>query len=459
MDDRMKLKIAYLAIAGIGLALLTVMSSCSKQNIVSDKKITCTPDSFMLLPDSSNQAALNLQVHIPKHYFSKRSRLFVIPVLTDSDSIVAKYKPIVLDAPIYRRKMERKWILDSIADPYDSIAQRVTNTKVDLSVLYNDTITLPANFHKGSLVAVASADGCGECRAISHTKIADVFRPEIKKQLHLNWMMHTFEIKPKIREGKGVARLEFVINKYDINLKMSNNQAELDHMLSDIAPVLSDSLATLTSLGIYGLASADGPLKFNTPLSRNRANSALKWLLAHIENGDKVKKIARIGSRPEGWQPVLDAMVAAGDADSTMVKNILTRYANFNDDVQERYIRRLPIWNSIKKKYLQKSRSVEYTYTYIIKNFTTDEEMLQMYELRPDAFSEDEFLHVAQIAESAEKQKLVYETTLKYYPMSKIAANNLAILLENEGKVDEAEEILNRQKAEETKNSPKALSE
>lgn len=223
MDDRMKLKIAYLAIAGIGLALLTVMSSCSKQNIVSDKKITCTPDSFMLLPDSSNQAALNLQVHIPKHYFSKRSRLFVIPVLTDSDSIVAKYKPIVLDAPIYRKKMERKWVLDSIADPYDSIAQGVTDTKVDLSVLYNDTITLPANFRKGSLVAVASADGCGECRAISHTKIADVFRPEIKKQLHLNWMMHTFEIKPKIREGKGVARLEFAINKFDINLKMSNN--------------------------------------------------------------------------------------------------------------------------------------------------------------------------------------------------------------------------------------------
>ena len=323
----MKLKIVYLAIVGAGLALIVAMSSCSNQSMASDKKITCTPDSFMLMPDSSNQAALNLQVHIPKHYFSKRSRLFVIPVLTDSDSIVAKYKPIVLDAPIYSRKMERKWVLDSIADPYDSIAQRVTNTKVDLSVLYNDIITLPANFHKGSLVAVASADGCGECRAISHTKIADVFRPEIKKQLHLNWMKHTFEIKPKIRKGKGVARLEFAINKYDINLKMSNNQAELDHMLSDIAPVLSDSLATLTSLGIYGLASADGPLKFNTPLSRNRANSALKWLLAHIENGDKVKKIARIGSRPEGWQPVLDAMVAAGDADSTLVKNILTRYA------------------------------------------------------------------------------------------------------------------------------------
>ena len=71
MDDRMKLKIVYLAIAGVGLALLTTMSSCSKQNIVSDKKITCTPDSFMLLPDSGNQAALNLRF-ISRSIISRR---------------------------------------------------------------------------------------------------------------------------------------------------------------------------------------------------------------------------------------------------------------------------------------------------------------------------------------------------------------------------------------------------
>lgn len=43
--------------------------------------------------------------------------------------------------------------------------------------------------------------------------------------------------------------------------------------------------------------------------------------------------------------------------------------------------------------------------------------------------------------------------------MSKIAANNLAILLEKEGKVDVAEKILNRQKVEETLISQKALTE
>ena len=42
MNDRMKLNIVYLAIAGVAMALLMAMSSCSNQNIVSDKKITCT---------------------------------------------------------------------------------------------------------------------------------------------------------------------------------------------------------------------------------------------------------------------------------------------------------------------------------------------------------------------------------------------------------------------------------
>lgn len=437
-----KLNIAYLIGAGAIIGLLIALTSCSRQGFESERMITCMPDTLKLQPDSSNRAALNLQVNIPKYYFSKRSRLFIVPVLADSDSIVAKYKPLVLDAPIYSKKAERKHVLTNETDPYADIAQKIADCNQDISVNYSDTITLPAHFQKGTLMAVASTDGCGECRAISRSKMADVYRPVVKKKLNLHWMEHQFVVKPKIREGRGVARLEFVINRYDINLNLSNNQRELDHMLGDIAPVLSDSLATLTSLNINGLASADGPLKINIPLSRNRANSALQWLLAHTENANKVTKVARIGSRPEGWQPVLDAMVADGNADSVQVKKILTQYAGFNDDVQEKYIRRLSVWNIIKQRYLQKSRSVEYAYTYRIKNFTTDAEMLQMFQKRPDAFSEEEFLHVAQIAKDVALQKKVYETTLRFYPQSEIAANNLAILLEKEGKVEAAEAIL-----------------
>ena len=74
----------------------------------------------------------------------------------------------------------------------------------------------------------------------------------------------------------------------------------------------------------------------------------------------------------------------------------------------------------------------------------------------------DKMLKVAaycRVSTDEEEQEQVYETTLKYYPMPKIAANNLAILLEKEGKDDVAEEIMNRQKVEETLISQKALAE
>ena len=63
-----------------------------------------------------------------------------------------------------------------------------------------------------------------------------------------------------------MANLQFVINKYDINLEMGNNRNELDDMVAKLAPVLNDTLATLTSLEIIGMASADGPLAFNKPI-------------------------------------------------------------------------------------------------------------------------------------------------------------------------------------------------
>ena len=77
-------------------------------------------------------------------------------------------------------------------------------------------------------------------------------------------------------------------------------------------------------------------------------------------------------------------MVAAdGHKDTLKVKEILDKYNAENDDVAERYIRRLSCWGDIREKYLQKDRKVEYEYTYTIKSFTTDRELLEMYEKRP----------------------------------------------------------------------------
>ena len=164
--------------------------------------------------------------------------------------------------------------------------------------------------------------------------------------------------------------------------------------------------------------------------------------------GDEVQRLIKVGSRPEGWQPVWAAMAADGHPDAGKLKAILDRYADQNDDVTERYIRRLACWKDIRDRYLQKDRKVEYVYTYTLRSFTTDAELKDMYRKRPDAFNEEELLRVATLAATDEERKQVYMMIVKRFPESAIAVNNLAVLCPREGKEEEAVEVLKSYKAD-----------
>ena len=102
-----------------------------------------------------------------------------------------------------------------------------------------------------------------------------------------------------------MANLQFAINRHGIDLAMGNNRAELENMVNTLAPVLNDSLATVNSLDIYGMASADGSLAFNTALARNRAESARKWLVNRLAIRPEVQRLMSVGSRPEDGSPCL----------------------------------------------------------------------------------------------------------------------------------------------------------
>lgn len=410
--------------------------------------VRVTPSPCSVTPDSAGQACLDATFCIPAHYFNRRSRLIIVPQLVKQDSVWDEYVPLVVDAPIYGKKLERRRRLEGFQDPYARERQVVDKTSRALSIPYHQAVSLPEEAEGGRIVAVVTTDGCGECTGIDTVEVAAVSIPttliEPKKELKLNWIEPQFKVRPKIREGKGEALLQFLINRHDINLELGRNKDEMEKMLSTLQPIVADSLATLASVAIDGMASADGSLAFNTLLAKNRANSAKDWLVARLGIDRQTRQCFRVGSRPEGWQPVLRAMVADQNPDSVAVKDILTRYAAENDDVQERYIRRLPCWNTIKEKYLQKDRKVEYVYTYSIRSFTTDSEMLAMYGTRPDAFNEEELLRVSTLKAAPAEKKEVYATLLHYFPQSAVAANNLAVLLLREGKQDEAEAVLKR---------------
>lgn len=426
-----------------GACLCTV--SCATPQKTVDAPVTATPAPYVLTPGTDNRAEMELTFHIPEKTLSKRSRLIIVPRLMVGDSLYSECTPLVVDASIYADKLRRRIVLEGYEDPYGSRKQLIDKPAAAFTLPYRETLTLPASADTARVEAIVTTDGCGQCTGIDTIEVASL----VRQAVYVDWMAVTFaapskKAAAKVVHGQGEARLQFAINLYDIDLSLGNNRAELDSMLQDLRPVLTDSLATVNSFTITGMASADGSLKFNTVLARNRANAAMQFVAQQLSLTEEQTAAIRIGSRPEGWQPVLLAMKRDGHPDTVRVADILQRLADKDDDAQERLIRRLPCWKDIREKYLAKDRKVEYTYTYTIRSFTTDSEVRDMYPKRPDAFNEEELLHAASLMETDAEKMDVYRTLLARFPDCEPAINNLAYLYVKAGRMDEARALLQK---------------
>ena len=425
----------YILLAGL---VPFALGGCS-----SGKQISVSPSDVVLMPDASRTVDLDVTLNVPRKAFSRRSRLIVVPQLLSGDKALVECTPVVLDAPVYRKKMKRREDLSGYQDPMGGKAQAI-DRKRTYSIPYKETVSVPDSVAGGRIVAVLTEDGCGQCSAVDTLDMAAVSNPLtlLPMDMKLCMIEPEFVVRPKIMEGRGEARLQFHVNRYDIDMDLASNRREMETMLERLKDIATDTLATLNSVSIVGMASVDGSYALNDRLAKNRADAARKWLFLQFPFTKAQQSVFRVGAQPEGWEPVLAAMKADGHPDTLQVMRILEKYEGKSDDVAEMYIRRLSCWNDIRGKYLAKDRKVEYVYAYTLKSFTTDEEMLAMYETRPDAFNEDEFLRVSTLKETDAEKEEVYRTTLHYFPQSEVAVNNLAVLLMRKGEFEEAGRVL-----------------
>lgn len=398
--------------------------------------------------DSSGVAGIDIDFEIPKGYIPVRSRLIIQPFLETADSVYSEgLDPLVIDARIFRKKMQRASVLDGYID---SLAEFATEyNPAEIYFRYIGKTSAGASDNGGGIYAAISSHGCGRCGIIDTLQLGFINDPvtllPVKEALKIDWIEPEYKLDPKIRTGKGEARLQFGINQYDINLELAGNREEMDRMLNSLKTVTDDSLATLDKVNIYGLASADGPFAFNTTLSRNRAISARDWLVSRIGRDKISDSIFTVNSRPEGWWPVYEAMRKAGDQNASKVYEIIRDSdGTENDDIYETAIRSLDCWPEIRRSYLQKDRKVEYEYEYTVRGFSSDEELKAMYRTRPDAFSIDEFLRLSSIMETTSGKMEVYRTLLHFFPQSSTGINNLAVLYLKNGDEKGAREVLDR---------------
>ena len=198
----MNLKKIYGCLTGVA-TLSALLVSCN----TSEAGIKVAPEVQKVVPDSCGKIALDLDLEVPSGYVSPRSRLIVVPQLCDSSRILMDLDPLVLDAPIFTKKMQRKQKLDGYLDPYAGYARNIENPRRVQKLNYVAQFDLPEGEHNGNrILGVVTTDGCGECSAMDTVLMAVIVDPVelIKKEaLQLEWIEPEFVIRPKIRKGRG----------------------------------------------------------------------------------------------------------------------------------------------------------------------------------------------------------------------------------------------------------------
>ena len=422
------------------LAAALVVGGCASTRNAGGAQVAVTPAPYIVMPDSAGNVAVDVALEIPDHYFGRRSRLLIMPAIVKDTVIVTEMDSVAVDAPIYAKKLYRKEVLEDYEDTFTGQKRALRKMSDTVLVHCSDSVSLGEYADGSRIVAFVSADGCGRCRAVDTLDLGGISDPG--NLISPVFRMMEPEMLPQVKEGRGEAELQFVINRHDINLSLGRNKEEMERMFEALYPIVADSLARI-EVSFYGMASADGPLGFNTRLAESRARAAKDWLISEIPGlADTSRVTLTTGSRPEGWGPVLRAMTGAGAKDSASVKEIISRYADDNDDVQERFIRRLPCWRLIRDNFLQKDRKVTYVYRYSTRRFASDAEMLDMYAASPESLNENELLRVSLLIEEPSEKTDVYRTVLEYYPQSQVAINNLSVMLASAGETSQAMSVL-----------------
>lgn len=228
----------------------------------------------------------------------------------------------------------------------------------------------------------------------------------------------------KSRALNGSAFVDFPVSKTEIYPDYRNNKIELAKITGSIDSVKADPDITIISLSIKGFASPESPYSNNTRLAKGRTNSLKKYVenLYHFGEG-----FIKTSYEPENWEG-LEAFVEASEI-SHKTEILEAIRSDREPDAKERYIKNN--WNA-EYKYLLNNcypalRRTDYTIGYVIREYSTPEEIEKIMKSAPQKLSLEEFYVLTQTyAPDSEEHLNLWEVAVKMYPEDSIANLNAA---------------------------------
>jgi len=287
--------------------------------------------------------------------------------------------------------------------------------------------------------------GCGDQAKVARTRVFDGVGKQVVAAPAYKVKAQTVYLKPDVEPVKkrheiGNAYLEFPRGKNEIYPELGPNPRELakiDKMLRDVS---SNKDVTVQGIYMTGFASPESSVKFNTELSRSRAESMMRYFM---NNSALPSSLFETRTGGEDWEGLLQLM----EDFQVPYKNEMLRVINSvgNLDEREHALERIAGGQPYKIIYDQlfpKLRRVVCEVDYTVRDFSI-EEAKENISIAPQLLSLNEFYLVAnEYPVGSPKFLEIFEKALKEFPDDPTANLNGAAAALMKGKLNDAAKYL-----------------
>ena len=324
--------------------------------------------------------------------------------------------------------------------------------KTDTIIKYRYTVPYETWMADAGLSLRKYDSGCGGSALTGVTNLAGIDKEApaiIYYTPYLAYVVPEAE-EVKRREEKVESRLDFVVNKTNIDPSYMNNPSELARIRSIIDELIGDEAITIVTIEIIGNASPEGNLAANQRLSEGRALSMQNYLISRYNFRKDIFRLTFGGENWDGlvrelqnnpidhYGEVLD-IIGTTPPDQTRK----SRIAGLNGGATYRYM---------KANIYPMLRTVICRIEYLVKGFDTAD-AVEVYRRRPRNLNLNDFYMVAgTMREGSPEFVEVFETALRVYPDDEIANLNAAIAALQEKDTERAAPYL--EKAVKIRNLP-----
>ena len=379
---------------------------------------------------------ITMKADISSMQISRNQSLVCTPLVESGDSVRA-LAPIIINGKVRHilyERMERTGKKELEIRRYNDTEQQVEYLA---RTPYADWM------EKADVTLVMDDCGCG-WKALSQNR-DKLFALNFAEPVVIDPMLVYVKPAPeevKARHLDGSAYLDFPVNQITINPDYRNNSAELKKIQQTVEAVKNDPYATITSLSIKGYASPEGTYKGNAYLAENRAKALLNYVKEHYDlSGVELT----VDFEPEDWEG-LEAAVEKGNLpDKEELLAIIRADEPADWDAREWKLKSLNGGSSYKillRDVYPALRHSDYRVNYHIRNFSVDEAK-QIIQSDPSMLSLNEMFLVAETYETgSEPFNEVFEVAVRMYPDDPVSNLNAAISAINTRQLDKAKRYL-----------------